>query len=86
MEKLPPKPQEFGHGAIEGVAGPEAASNAAASAVPVAAATRHSDVGDRGDPLAAFENNGIEPGPRRSRRRPIARALIASCTSGTYCR
>jgi putative tricarboxylic transport membrane protein len=32
-KRLSPKPEEFGHGAIEGVAGPEAANNASAAGV-----------------------------------------------------
>ena len=34
--RLSKHPEEFGHGAIEGVAGPEAANNAAAAGVPMA--------------------------------------------------
>jgi putative tricarboxylic transport membrane protein len=58
------KPEEFGHGAIEGVAGPEAANNAAAAGamvpllglgIPGSATTAVM--------LAAFQMYGITPGP-----------------------
>jgi putative tricarboxylic transport membrane protein len=63
--KLTNYPEEFGNGAIEGVAGPEAANNASATGalVPLSNAW-HSDIGDRGECCsAAFQNYGIQPGP-----------------------
>jgi putative tricarboxylic transport membrane protein len=62
--RLSKHPEEFGHGAIEGVAGPEAANNAAAAGILVPLLTL-------GIPssataavlLAAFQNYGLQPGP-----------------------
>jgi putative tricarboxylic transport membrane protein len=63
-KRVSAKPEEFGHGAIEGVAGPEAANNAAAAGVLVPLLTL-------GIPssataailLAAFQQYGLQPGP-----------------------
>jgi putative tricarboxylic transport membrane protein len=57
-------PQEFGHGAIEGVAGPEAANNASAggSLVPLLALGIPGS-GTTAVMLAAFQMYGLQPGP-----------------------
>jgi putative tricarboxylic transport membrane protein len=63
-KRLSKHPEEFGHGAIEGVAGPEAANNASAAGVLVPLLTL-------GIPtsvaaaimLSAFQSYGITPGP-----------------------
>ncbi|WP_425564053.1 tripartite tricarboxylate transporter permease [Nonomuraea longicatena] len=75
---------EFGHGAIEGVAGPEAANNASAAGtlVPMLAiglpTTAVSAV-----MLAAFESYGIQPGPLLFEREPVlVWTLIASLFLG----
>ena len=50
-KRLAKRPEEFGQGAIEGVAGPEAANNAAAAGrAGAAAGARAADLGDRRDP------------------------------------
>ena len=63
-KRLSKNPQEFGHGAIEAVAGPEAANNAAAAGVlapllslglPTSATAAIM--------LAAFQQYGLQPGP-----------------------
>jgi putative tricarboxylic transport membrane protein len=63
-KKLSKHPEEFGRGAIEGVAGPEAANNAAATGtlvpllslgIPTSATAAIL--------LSAFQNYGIQPGP-----------------------
>ena len=64
-KRLSKHPEEFGHGAIEGVAGPEAANNASATGVLVPLLTL-------GIPtsvtaailLGAFQNYGLQPGPQ----------------------
>ena len=57
-------PEEFGHGAIEGVAGPEAANNASAggSLVPLLALGIPGS-GTTAVMLAAFQMYGLQPGP-----------------------
>jgi putative tricarboxylic transport membrane protein len=82
--KLSRHPEEFGHGAIEGVAGPESANNAAASAAfipmlslgipagPVAAVM-----------LAAIMFHGITPGPNFIAEQPrIFWSFVASMYIG----
>ncbi|WP_283135136.1 tripartite tricarboxylate transporter permease [Rhizohabitans arisaemae] len=83
-KKLTKHPEEFGKGAIEGVAGPEAANNASAagSLVPMLAiglpTTAVAAV-----MLAAFESYGIQPGPLLFEREPIlVWTLIASLFLG----
>ena len=50
-KRLSKRPEEFGQGAIEGVAGPEAANNAAAAGVLVPLLdARPADLGHGGDP------------------------------------
>lgn len=62
--QLAEKPEEFGHGAIEGVAGPEAANNAAAAGVLVPLLTLGLPTSATAAILlAAFQNYGLQPGP-----------------------
>jgi putative tricarboxylic transport membrane protein len=76
--------EEFGHGAIEGVAGPEAANNASTAGVLVPLLTL-------GVPssataailLAAFQQYGLQPGPLLFSTRPdLVWTLIASLFVG----
>jgi putative tricarboxylic transport membrane protein len=63
-KKLSKHPQEFGHGAIEGVAGPEAANNASSTGVLVPLLTLGIPTSATAAILlAAFQNYGIQPGP-----------------------
>ena len=62
--RLTKHPEEFGHGAIEGVAGPEAANNAAAAGVLVPLLTLGLPTSATAAILlAAFQGYGIQPGP-----------------------
>src|SRR2546423_15072433 len=65
-KKLSKHPEEFGHGAIEGVAGPEAANNASAAGtlVPMLALGLPTNATAAGM-LAAFASDGIQPRPLR---------------------
>ncbi len=62
--RLAKKPEEFGHGAIEGVAGPEAANNASAAGVlvPMLALGLPTSA-TAAIMLSAFQSYGINPGP-----------------------
>jgi putative tricarboxylic transport membrane protein len=63
-KKLSKKPEEFGHGAIEGVAGPEAANNAAAAGVLMPLLTLGIPTSATAAIiLSAFESYGIQVGP-----------------------
>ena len=63
-KKLARHPEEFGHGAIEGVAGPEAANNAAATGTLVPLLTLGIPTSATAAILlGAFQNYGIQPGP-----------------------
>lgn len=63
-KKLSPHPEEFGKGAIEGVAGPEAANNASAAGVLVPLLTLGLPTSATAAiMLAAFQQYGIQPGP-----------------------
>ena len=83
-KKLSKRPEEFGHGAIEGVAGPEASNNASAAGtlvpmlalgLPVSATAAVM--------LAAFQTYGIQPGPLLFDREPeLVWGLIASLFIG----
>lgn len=66
MEKrLTRHPEEFGHGAIEGVAGPEAANNAAGAGVFVPLLTLGIPTSATAAiMLSAFQSYGINPGPQ----------------------
>jgi putative tricarboxylic transport membrane protein len=83
-KRLSAHPAEFGHGAIEGVAGPEAANNASTAGVLVPLLTL-------GVPssataailLAAFQQYGLQPGPLLFSARPdLVWTLIASLFIG----
>ena len=63
-KKLSKHPEEFGRGAIEGVAGPEAANNAAATGVLVPLLTLGIPTSATAAILlGAFQNYGLQPGP-----------------------
>lgn len=63
-KKLTRHPQEFGQGAIEGVAGPEAANNASVTGALVPLLTLGIPTSATAAILlAAFQNYGIQPGP-----------------------
>jgi putative tricarboxylic transport membrane protein len=63
-KKLSKRPEEFGKGAIEGVAGPEAANNAAVAGVLVPLLTLGLPTSATAAiMLAAFQQYGLQPGP-----------------------
>ncbi|MEC5399764.1 tripartite tricarboxylate transporter permease [Uliginosibacterium sp. H1] len=63
-KKLSDHPEEFGNGAIEGVAGPEAANNAAAAGVLMPLLTLGIPTSATAAViLSAFQSYGIQPGP-----------------------
>jgi len=63
-KRLSKHPEEFGRGAIEGVAGPEAANNAAATGVLVPLLTLGIPTSATAAILlGAFQNYGLQPGP-----------------------
>ncbi|MCC8246002.1 tripartite tricarboxylate transporter permease [Saccharothrix luteola] len=63
-KKLAKRPEEFGKGAIEGVAGPEAANNAAAAGVLVPLLTLGlPTTATAAVIVAGFQSYGIQPGP-----------------------
>ncbi|WP_246262785.1 tripartite tricarboxylate transporter permease [Arthrobacter mobilis] len=83
-KKLSKHPEEFGHGAIEGVAGPEAANNAAAAGTltPMLALGLPTNA-TAAVMLAAFVQYGIQPGPLLFDNEPeLVWALIASLFIG----
>lgn len=83
-KKVSKHPEEFGHGAIEGVAGPESANNAASSAAFVPLLS----LGLPFAPpsallLTAFITHGIQPGPTLITQHPdVFWGLIASMYIG----
>ena len=87
MEKrLAKNPEEFGHGAIEGVAGPEAANNASAAGTLVPLLTLGLPTSATAAILlAGFQQFGLQPGPLLFVTAPqlvwglIASLLIANC-------
>ena len=83
-KKLSKNPEEFGHGAIEGVAGPEAANNASAAGVLVPLLTLGLPTSATAAVLiAAFQTYGIQPGPLLFESEgPLVWALIASLYIG----
>jgi putative tricarboxylic transport membrane protein len=83
-KRLSPRPEEFGHGAIEGVAGPEAANNAAAAGVLVPLLTMGlPSSATAAVLLAAFQQYGLQPGPLLFSTRPdLVWTLIASLYIG----
>ena len=79
-KKLSKYPEEFGHGAIEGVAGPEAANNASAAGVlvPMLALGLPTSA-TAAIMLSAFQSYGITPGPMLLQQQPaLVWGLIAS--------
>jgi putative tricarboxylic transport membrane protein len=82
--KLAKRPEEFGKGAIEGVAGPEAANNAAAAGVLVPLLTLGlPTTATAAVIVAAFQSYGIQPGPLLfANNGPMVWALIASLYIG----
>jgi putative tricarboxylic transport membrane protein len=83
-KKLSKHPEEFGNGAIEGVAGPEAANNAASGGVLVPLLTLGIPTSATAAILlAAFQNYGIQPGPLLFQSQAsLVWALIASLYVG----
>jgi len=83
-KKLSRHPETFGHGAIEGVAGPEAANNAASTGVLVPLLTLGIPTSATAAILlAAFQNYGIQPGPLLFQSQAtLVWALIASLYVG----
>jgi putative tricarboxylic transport membrane protein len=83
-KKLSKHPDEFGHGAIEGVAGPEAANNAASTGVLVPLLTLGIPTSATAAILlAAFQNYGLQPGPLLFQTQaPLVWGLIASLYVG----
>ncbi|MBK5256560.1 MAG: tripartite tricarboxylate transporter permease [Vicinamibacteria bacterium] len=82
--RLSSKPEEFGHGAIEGVAGPEAANNAAAAGVLVPLLTLGLPTSSTAAiMLAAFQQFNLQPGPLIFTQNPeLVWGLIASLYVG----
>lgn len=83
-KKLSKRPEEFGKGAIEGVAGPEAANNAAAAGVLVPLLTLGlPTTATAAVIVAAFQSYGIQPGPLLfTNNSSMVWALIASLYIG----
>ena len=84
-KKLSKHPQEFGTtGAIEGVAGPEAANNAAVTATLIPLLTLGIPTSNTtAILLGAFQNYGIQPGPQLfDKNAALVWALIASLYIG----
>jgi putative tricarboxylic transport membrane protein len=83
-KRLSPHPEEFGQGAIEGVAGPEAANNAAAAGVLVPLLTLGlPSSATAAVLLTAFQQYGIQPGPLLFTTQPdLVWTLIASLYIG----
>ncbi len=79
-KKLAKNPEEFGKGAIEGVAGPEAANNAASTGVMVPLLTLGLPTSATAAILlAAFQQYGLQPGPLLFETNPaLVWGLIAS--------
>jgi len=85
-KRLSKHPEEFGKGAIEGVAGPEAANNAAAAGTmtPLLALGLPTNA-TAAVMLAAFIQFGIQPGPQLfASEGPLVWALIASLFIGNF--
>ncbi|HWM02621.1 MAG TPA: tripartite tricarboxylate transporter permease [Actinophytocola sp.] len=83
-KRLTKHPEEFGHGAIEGVAGPEAANNAAAAGVLVPLLTIGLPTSATAAViLTAFQSYGLQPGPALfTESGPLVWTLIASLYIG----
>ncbi|MBO0764372.1 MAG: tripartite tricarboxylate transporter permease [Hyphomicrobiaceae bacterium] len=83
-KRLSVKPEEFGHGAIEGVAGPEAANNASTAGVlvPMLALGLPTSA-TAAIMLSAFQSYGINPGPTLlTQQSSLVWGLIASMYIG----
>ncbi|MFL6797773.1 MAG: tripartite tricarboxylate transporter permease [Xanthobacteraceae bacterium] len=82
--KLSRRPEQFGKGAIEGVAGPEAANNASAAGVLVPMLTLGLPTSATAAiMLSAFQSYGINPGPMLLQSQPqLVWGLIASLFIG----
>ena len=80
--RLARDPRQFGHGAIEGVAGPEAANNAAAAGVlvPLLALGLPTSA-TAAVLLAAFQQYGLQPGPLLFEHEP---RLVWGLIAGLY--
>jgi putative tricarboxylic transport membrane protein len=83
-KKLSKRPEEFGNGAIEGVAGPEAANNANAAGTLVPLLTLGIPTGATAAIiLVAFQQYGIQPGPQLlTAQADLVWGLIASLLVG----
>ena len=83
-KRLTKHPEEFGHGAIEGVAGPEASNNASAAGVLVPLLTLGLPTSATAAVLiAAFQQYGLEPGPLLFQNEPeLVWGLLASLLIG----
>ncbi len=79
-KKLSKHPEEFGHGAIEGVAGPEAANNASAAGTLVPLLTLGLPTSATAAiMLAGFQQYGLNPGPLLFTENPaLVWGLVAS--------
>ncbi len=82
--KLSKRPEEFGHGAIEGVAGPEATNNASAAGTLVPLLTLGiPTTATAAVMILAFQTYGIQPGPTLFQEQgPLIWTLIASLFIG----
>ena len=85
-KKLTKHKDEFGHGAIEGVAGPEAANNAnAAGALMPLLALGLPTTATAAVILVAFQQYGIQPGPRLLETQPeLVWGLVAALLIGNF--
>lgn len=83
-KRLSKHPEEFGQGAIEGVAGPEAANNAAVAGIMVPLLTLGLPTSATAAVmLAAFQNYGLNPGPTLfTDQAPLVWSIIASLYIG----
>ena len=83
-KKLSKHPEEFGKGAIEGVAGPEAANNASSTGTLVPLLTLGLPTSATAAiMLAAFQQYGLQPGPLLFETQPpLVWGLIASMYIG----
>ena len=83
-KRLSKHPEEFGHGAIEGVAGPEATNNASAAGGLVPLLTLGlPTTATAAILLAAFQQYGIQPGPLLLENEPdLVWGLLASLLIG----
>ena len=83
-KKLTKHPEEFGHGAIEGVAGPEAANNASSIGTLVTLLTLGlPTTATAAIILVAFQQYGLQPGPLLFENEPqLVWGLIASMYIG----